>query len=83
MGESKIGKELRYERPWITARRGAFILTTEKLVCGSWHIPLSTIKVAQLPYINLGTTCGLVLKVATTEEDHYQFGLQYDPVWEN
>jgi hypothetical protein len=67
----------------VTARRAALILTTDKLVCGLWEIALSSIEQAQLVRFKSGLTRGFVLKVATTDGSHYQFGLQYDPVWEN
>jgi len=80
----KIGKDskVQYEAGWIAARRGALILTQEKLVCGSWQIPLSTINNALLLRVRSLFVKGLVLKLSTTDGCHYQFGLQYDPAWE-
>lgn len=74
--------EVGYEAGWVIARRGTLILTSEKLVCGSWDIPLSTINNAVLLRIKLLFGKALVLKISTTNNDHYQFGLQYDPAWE-
>ena len=80
----KFGKdsEVQYGAGWIAARRGALILTQEKLVCGSWEIPLSTISDALLLRVRSLFGRSLVLKVSTTDGSHYQFGLQYDPAWE-
>lgn len=75
--------ELQYEARWVTARRAALILTTDKLVCGSWEILLSSIENAQLIRFKSGFAKGLVLKVTTSGGSHFQFGLQYDPAWEN
>ncbi len=72
-----------YEVGWITARRATLILTEEKLVCGTWEIPLKSIEQAQLTHIQSSFSKGLVMSVATTNGVHYQFGLQYDPAWEN
>ena len=65
------------------ARRATLILTTDKLVCGSWEILLPSIEQAQLIRFKSGFAKGFVLKVATSDGSHYQFGLQYDPAWEN
>lgn len=80
----KFGKdsEVQHEAGWIAARRGALILTQEKLVCGSWEIPLSTINNALLLRVRSLFAKALVLKVSTTDGYYYQFGLQYDPAWE-
>ena len=75
--------EIQYEAGWITARRGTLILTQDKLVCGSWQIALSTIRHATLLRTRAFLARALVLKVSTTDGQHYQFGLQYDPAWEN
>ena len=66
---------------WITSRRAALLLTNEKLVCGSWEIPIESIKEAHLLRVKSMFAKAYVLKV-TTESGHYQFGLQYDPAWE-
>jgi hypothetical protein len=74
--------DVRYEAGWVTARRGALILTPEKLICGSWDIPLSTVTTATLLRIRSLFAKALILKISTDKGDHYQFGLQYDPAWE-
>jgi hypothetical protein len=73
---------VQYAAGWIAARRGTLILTDQKLVCGSWEIPLSTVNKAVLLRVKALFAKALVLKVSTTDGHHYQFGLQYDPVWE-
>lgn len=70
------------EAGWMTARRGALILTDQKLVCGSWQIPLSSVNKAVLLRVKTFFVKALVLKVSTADGHHYQFGLQYDPLWE-
>lgn len=35
---------VRSEPGWVTARRATLILTNDKLVCGSWTIPLASIE---------------------------------------
>ncbi|NEQ27118.1 MAG: hypothetical protein F6K28_50545, partial [Microcoleus sp. SIO2G3] len=69
---------LQYEPGWITARRGVLILTETGLHCGDWTIPLNTIREATLSNVAGGS----VLKIATADEQYYQFGLQQDPAWE-
>lgn len=66
---------------WIISRRATLLLTTEKLVCGSWEIPIESIKEAHLLRVKSMFAKAYVLKL-TTESGHYQFGLQYDPAWE-
>jgi hypothetical protein len=75
--------EIQYEAGWITAKRGTLILTQDKLVCGSWEIPLHSVSDAVLLRARALFATTLVLKVSTTDGQYYQFGLQYDPAWEN
>jgi hypothetical protein len=72
---------IQHEAGWITSRRAALILTKDRLICGSWNIPLASITSATLHRVKAFAARGLVLKVAT-DKHHYQFGLQYDPAWE-
>jgi hypothetical protein len=72
---------IRFEPGWITSRRAALILTNDRLVCGSWEIPLTSIVSADLLRFRSLFGGGCVLKIST-DSDHYQFGLQYDPAWE-
>ncbi|MFQ5857770.1 MAG: hypothetical protein ACE5LU_19365 [Anaerolineae bacterium] len=73
---------VRYEPGWIVSRRGVLILTSDKLVCGFWEIPLTSVINATLLRFKGLLSRWLVLKVATDDGSHYQFGLQYDPTWE-
>lgn len=68
----------RHELGWITARRGILMLTAKNLRCGDWIIPLSSIQEATLLHVFGGS----VLKVSTSDNSHYQFGLQRNPAWE-
>jgi hypothetical protein len=68
----------RYEFGWAAARRSVLILASDGLHCGNWFVPLNTISEATL----IKVAGGAVLKVSTTDEKYYQFGLQYDPAWE-
>ena len=73
--------QVQQEAGWVTSRRAVLILTPEKLVCGSWVFPLSTIQQAQLMDYQSRFGRGFVLKFSTASGNHYQFGLQYDPAW--
>lgn len=75
-------EEIRSGIGWATSRRAVLMLTNEKLICGSWEIPLASIKDAQLLRVKSLFAKALILKVAA-EDGYYQFGLQYDPAWEN
>lgn len=68
---------------WVTSQRAVVLLTDKKLVCGKWTIPLETISKAQLLKINSLFGGGQVLKVQTTEDKNYQFGMQLNPEWTN
>ncbi len=74
--------EVRYEPRWIAAKRAVLILTTDRLVCGSWEIPLANIKNATLLRVKALAAKALILKVGTNNGEYYQFGMQYDPAWE-
>ena len=73
--------KVQYEAGWIKAKRAVVLLTNDRLVCGSWEIPVSSIKTATLLRVKSLFAKAFILKVSTDEE-HYQFGLQYDPDWE-
>jgi len=64
---------------WVTAQRAVVLLTENKIVCGKWIIPLDTISAAQLIQVNGGQ----VLKIQTTDDKNYQFGMQSNPEWKN
>jgi hypothetical protein len=66
---------------WATSQRAVILLTDQKLVCGKWIIPLDKIKTAHLLKINSLFIAGRVLKVQTTDDKNYQFGMQVNPEW--
>ena len=68
---------------WVTSQRAVVLLTDKKLVFGNWTIPLDTISTAQLFNINSLLGGGQVLKVQTTDDKNYQFGMQLNPEWTN
>jgi hypothetical protein len=69
---------------WITSRRGTLIATPTELICGDWRIPFSEVRTAVLQRsLSLVYLSGCVLKVETVDGWHYQFGLMFDPAWEN
>ena len=68
---------------WVTSQRAVVMLTDKKIVCGKWTIPLETISTAQLIKINSLFGDGQVLKVQTTDDKNFQFGMQFNPEWTN
>ncbi len=74
------GAPLQREAGWITAKRAALILTDDALVCGDWRIPLTSVTAAKLILVPNWSMRALVLQVTTTDQ-HYNFGLLYDPAW--
>lgn len=66
---------------WVTSQRAVVLLTDKKIICGKWTIPLDTIQTAQLLKINSLFGGGQVLKVQTTDDKNYQFGMQLNPEW--
>jgi hypothetical protein len=66
---------------WVTSQRAVVMLTDKKIVCGKWTIPLDTVSTAQLLKINSLFGGGQVLKVQTTDDINYQFGMQINPEW--
>ncbi len=68
---------------WVTSQRAVVMLTDKKIICGKWTIPLDTILTAQLIKIISLFGGGQVLKVQTTDDKNYQFGMQLNPEWTN
>jgi len=68
---------------WVTSQRAVVLLTDQKIICGKWTIPLDTISRAQLFKIHSLFGSGQVLKVQTTDDKNYQFGMQLNPEWTN
>lgn len=58
---------------WLLSRRGFFILTNKRIVLGNWEILIDDVKRAEL--VKGGG--GMILKIAKSESEHYQFGLQH------
>ena len=74
----KSDRKVRPGLGWVMARRGVLFLSDDGLHCGNWFIPLNTVAEATL----VKTPTGAILKVSTTDEKYYQFGLKSDPAWE-
>jgi hypothetical protein len=66
---------------WATAQRAVILLTNRQIVCGKWTIPLDTITNAQLLEISSLFLKSQVLKIQTSDNKHYQFGMQISPEW--
>ena len=66
---------------WIFSRRAVLMLTEDKLVCGDWHIPLNQIDSVSLLEVKQLFLKTHILKVQSNGQ-HYQFGLPYNPSWE-
>jgi len=63
---------------WVMAGRSVLILSEDGLHFGNRFLPLSTISDATL----LKAPTVDILKVSTTDDEYYQFGLKNDPAWE-
>lgn len=68
---------------WVTSQRAVVLLTDKRIKCGHWDIPLEQIKTVQLLKINSLFGQGQVLKLKTKDDNHYQFGMQFNPEWTN
>jgi len=66
-------KEPRYSHNWVVARRGWFRIYTDRVACGSWTIPYSTVTEAILYKTAQWFLPGRVLYLVT-ENGSYQFG---------
>ncbi|UXE67184.1 MAG: hypothetical protein KA713_09295 [Chryseotalea sp. WA131a] len=66
---------------WVNSQRAVIIMTTEKIVCGKWTIPIDNISTAQLVKINSLFGGGQVLKIRTLDNTNYQFGMQLNDDW--
>ena len=66
---------------WITSQRAVILLTSRKVVCGKWTIPLEEIQSAQLLKFRSSFGEGALLKLQTTDGTNYQFGMQINPEW--
>ncbi|AOW10734.1 hypothetical protein [Flavobacterium gilvum] len=68
---------------WVTSQRAVILLTDKKIICGKWTIGLDTISAVQLIKFNSLLGSGQVLKIQTTDDKNYQFGMQFNPEWTN
>jgi hypothetical protein len=68
---------------WVTSQRAVIMLTDRKIICGKWTIPIDTISSAQLVKVNTLFGSGQILKIQTTDEKNYQFGMSLNPEWTN
>lgn len=66
---------------WVTSQRAVLMLTSSKLVCGKWTIPIEQIQSTQLLKFRSLFGDGAVLKVQATDGTNYQFGMQINPEW--
>lgn len=80
---TKTDQDIQRGLDWVTSQRAVVLLTDKKLVCGKWSIPIDTITTAQLLKINSLFAGGQVLKVQTTDNKNYQFGMQLNSEWTN
>jgi len=76
-----INQDINRGLDWVTSQRAVVILSDRRIVCGKWTIPLDTVSTAQLLKINSLFGGGQVLKVQTTDDKNYQFGMQINPEW--
>lgn len=76
-------QDIQHGLEWVTSQRAVVLLTDKKIICGKWIIPLDNITTAQLLKINSLFGSGQVLKVLTTDNKNYQFGMQLNPEWTN
>ncbi len=74
-------QDIKHGLDWVTSQRAVVLLTDKKIICGKWSIPLDTIATAQLLKIKSLFGGGQVLKVQTTDDKNYQFGMQLNPEW--
>ena len=66
---------------WVTSQRAVVLLTDKRITCGKWDIPLDDIEASELKKFNTIYGPGLVLKLSTKNQEHYQFGMQMNKEW--
>jgi hypothetical protein len=66
---------------WVTSQRAVLLLTSNKVVCGKWTIPIEQIQSTQLLKFRSLFGDGAVLKLQTVDGTNYQFGMQINPEW--
>lgn len=57
------------------------LLTDKRIKCGQWNIPLEEIVSSELIKINTTFGPGQVLKIATKDQNNFQFGMQMNKEW--
>ena len=66
---------------WAGSKRAVVMLTNKRLKGDQWDIPLENIQTARLLKIGSLFGQGQVLKLKTKDNEHYQFGMQFNPAW--
>lgn len=66
---------------WVTSQRAVVLLTSKKVICGKWTIPLDQVQSSQLLKFRSLFGDGAVLKLQTVDGTNYQFGMQINPEW--
>ena len=66
---------------WVTSQRAVVLLTSKKVICGKWTIPLDQVQSSQLLKFRSLFGDGAVLKLHTVDGTNYQFGMQINPEW--
>lgn len=66
---------------WVTSQRAVLLLTDKRIKCGRWDIPIDKIADAKLVKFNSTFGTGQVLKIRTTDDDNFQFGMQMNHEW--
>ncbi len=74
----KSDRSPRYGLGWAVSRRSVLFLTEDGLHCGNWFLPLNTITEATI----IKTPAEEILKVGTSSDQYYQFGLKNCSAWE-
>ena len=78
---TKGDKEIERGLEWVGSRRAVVMLTDKRVTCDNWDIPFENIETAQLLKIGSLFGQGQVLKIKTKDNNHYQFGMQFNPKW--
>jgi hypothetical protein len=67
---------------WLSSRRAALILSKTALYCQDWVIPLDKLKYAEITILpTVFTAKVLIIKVADSSGNHYQFGVNDVEDW--
>lgn len=66
---------------WVGSKRAVVMLTDKRVKCDNWDIPFENIETVQLLKIGSLFGQGQVLKIKTKDNNHYQFGMQFNPEW--